>query len=429
MRRRFEFVPKDESLFTLQLRQKAAAQLQCVLLEDLTTAGTAVHQYTFLGGFEVLSHCEGAWSDLRAWSTQHRDWRLGYFSYDLKNEFEQLTSQNSDLIGFPLFCFYQPRYVVLKEEGQWRVEYLQSEDTEESVRRWIHSLPFVEILVDGCVAIQLNERVSKSQYLSNVKAIQQHIVRGDIYEINYCVELYKEAVQLDVIQLYTRLLNISPVPFAAFVRSDDRYLMCASPERYIQKQGKVVVSQPIKGTAPRSHEAEEDRRHRQQLLESEKERSENIMITDLVRNDLARIAERGSVNVDELCGIYAFQQVYQMISTVSAQLSEEHDWLDVIKATFPMGSMTGAPKVKAMELIEAFEDTKRGLYSGAVGYVTPDDDFDFNVVIRSLQYHQPTGYLSTMVGSAITAMSDPESEYRECLLKASAIKRVLERID
>jgi len=429
MRRRFEFIPKDEALFVLQLRQKAAKQRHCVVLEDLTAPGTAVHQYTFLGGFEVLSHCEGAWSDLRAWNAQRRDWRLGYFSYDLKNEFEQLTSQNNDLIGFPLFSFYQPRYVVLKENGQWRVEYLQSEDTEESVRRWLHSLPFIEILVDECVAIQLNERVSKSQYLANVKAIQEHIVRGDIYEINYCVELYKEAVQLDVIQLYTRLLNVSPVPFAAFVRSNDCYLMCASPERYIQKKGKVVVSQPIKGTAPRSHDAEEDRRHRQQLLESEKERSENIMITDLVRNDLARIAVRGSVNVDELCGIYAFQQVYQMISTVSAQLSDEHDWLDVIEATFPMGSMTGAPKVKAMELIEAFEDTKRGLYSGAVGYVTPDDDFDFNVVIRSLQYHQPTGYLSTMVGSAITAMSDPESEYRECLLKASAIKRVLERID
>jgi len=425
MRRRFEFIPKDETLFTLQLRQKAAKQRQCVLLEDLTTPG----KYTFLGGFEVLSHCEGEWNDLRAWSSQRRDWRLGYFSYDLKNEFEQLTSQNNDLIGFPLFFFYQPRYVVLKENGQWRVEYLQSEDTEESVRRWLQSLPFVEILVDDCVAIQLNERVSQSQYLSNVKAIQQHIVRGDIYEINYCVELYKESVQLDVAQLYTRLLNVSPVPFAAFVRSDDRYLMCASPERYIQKKGKVVVSQPIKGTAPRSHDVEEDRRHRQQLLESEKERSENIMITDLVRNDLARIAERGSVNVHELCGIYAFQQVYQMISTVSAQLSEEHEWLDVIQATFPMGSMTGAPKVKAMELIEAFEDTKRGLYSGAVGYVTPEADFDFNVVIRSLQYHQPTGYLSTMVGSAITAMSDPESEYRECMLKASAIKRVLERID
>lgn len=429
MRRRFEFIPKDETLFILQLRQKAAKQRQCVVLEDLTASGAAGQHYTFLGGFEVLSHCEGAWSDLSAWSTQRRDWRLGYFSYDLKNEFEQLISTNSDFIGFPLFSFYHPRYVVLKDKGQWRVEYLQSEDTEESVRRWLHSLPFVEIFVDKCVDIQLNERVSKSQYLSNIKAIQQHIVRGDIYEVNYCVELFKEAVQLDVVQLYTRLLNVSPVPFAAFVRSDDRYLMCASPERYIQKRGKLIVSQPIKGTAPRSQDVEEDRWYRQQLAESEKERSENIMITDLVRNDLARIAERGSVRVEELCGIYAFQQVYQMISTVSAQLSDEHDWLDVIQATFPMGSMTGAPKVKAMELIEAFENTKRGLYSGAVGYVTPEDDFDFNVVIRSLQYHQGTGYLSTMVGSAITAMSDPESEYCECLLKASAIKRVLERID
>ena len=186
------------------------------------------------------------------------------------------------------------------------------------------------------------------------------------------------------------------------------------------------MSQPIKGTSPRSENPFQDKANIEYLKHSLKERSENIMITDLVRNDLSKVATRGSVKVDELCGVYSFRQVHQMISTISAEMRPDKNWIDTVKATFPMGSMTGAPKVRAMQLIEKYEATKRGLYSGSVGYVSPDGDFDFNVVIRSILFNRKKGHLSYMVGSAITALANPEQEYEECLVKAAAIREVLQ---
>jgi para-aminobenzoate synthetase component 1 len=160
-------------------------------------------------------------------------------------------------------------------------------------------------------------------------------------------------------------------------------------------------------------------------LQSEKEKAENLMIVDLVRNDLARSSKTGSVKVEELFGIYSFSQVHQMISTVSSQIKETTSAVEAIKNAFPMGSMTGAPKVMAMELIEKYENTKRGLYSGAIGYFAPNSDFDFNVVIRSIQYNESKQYLNFEVGSAITYDSDANLEYEECLLKAQAMMKAL----
>lgn len=162
------------------------------------------------------------------------------------------------------------------------------------------------------------------------------------------------------------------------------------------------------------------------LAKDEKERSENIMIVDLVRNDLSKTAVKGSVKVEELCKVYSFDQVHQMISTVTSQIEENTHPIDVIKSTFPMGSMTGAPKISAMKIIENLEETKRGLYSGAVGYITPRGDFDFNVVIRSILYNHTQKYISFSVGSAITSKSDPLKEYEECLVKAKAMHEVLQ---
>ena len=162
-------------------------------------------------------------------------------------------------------------------------------------------------------------------------------------------------------------------------------------------------------------------------MNSAKDRSENVMVVDLVRNDLSKVCKEGTVRVDELYGIYSFPQVHQMISTVSGELKEEVCFTDILKATFPMGSMTGAPKNKVMHLIEKYEQTKRGIFSGAVGYISPNGDFDFNVVIRSIMYNADTSYLSFQTGSAITFYSDPEKEWEECLLKAEAIKVVLEK--
>jgi para-aminobenzoate synthetase component 1 len=243
--------------------------------------------------------------------------------------------------------------------------------------------------------------------------------------MNFCQEFFVENLEINPLETYSKLIEISPTPFSVFYKNENKYLISASPERFLKKIGTKIISQPIKGTIKRGENAEIDLQLRTQLECDEKERSENIMIVDLVRNDLSKTAKQASVKVEELCGIYSFKQVHQMISTISSEIDQETHFVDVIKSMFPMGSMTGAPKIEAMKLIEKFEKTKRGLYSGAVGYINPQGDFDFNVVIRSILYNLDKKYLSFSVGSAITAKSIAESEYDECLLKTEAIKKVL----
>jgi para-aminobenzoate synthetase component 1 len=193
----------------------------------------------------------------------------------------------------------------------------------------------------------------------------------------------------------------------------------------LRKEGSKIISQPIKGTAKRLLSPIDDEKIAHDLMRDEKERAENVMIVDLVRNDLSKSSKKGSVQVEELCKVYTFKQVHQLISTVVSEVKDDVHPVDVIKDTFPMGSMTGAPKLSAMEIMEELEETKRGLYSGTVGYFTPDGDFDFNVVIRSILYNAAERYVSLSVGSAITAKSNPERECEECLLKAKAMKYVL----
>lgn len=349
---------------------------------------------------------------------------FSWLGYDLKNELEKLTSAHPDGIGFtPCYAFVPEKLLVINEDGscsegaELAIELLNKAGTGS-----------YEVRKAGVSSIAVTPRVNRAQYLEDVEQIRQHIIAGDVYELNYCTEFYSENTVIDPAWVYQQLTCKSPVPFGAFVKWKQHYLMCASPERFITRKGSRVYSQPIKGTAPRGASGTEDEVFKQQLLSSEKERAENLMIVDLVRNDLARTAQTGSVKVDELFGIYSFPQVHQMISTVSAAPLEELDNVEVIKQAFPMGSMTGAPKIMAMKLIEQYERTKRGLYSGAVGYFAPNGDFDFNVVIRSLQYNNQTGYLNFEVGSAITYDSVAEEEYNECLLKAKAMMEVLREI-
>jgi para-aminobenzoate synthetase component 1 len=251
-----------------------------------------------------------------------------------------------------------------------------------------------------------------------------YINKGDIYEANFCMEFFAEG-EINPISKFQRLNEISKPPFAVYFKNNKHFLLSASPERYLKKEGIKIISQPIKGTAKRFLDAKADEIAKQKLALDLKERSENIMITDLVRNDLSRTAQKGSVQVEELCGIYSFLQVHQMISTVTSLIDNQYSVIEVIKNSYPMGSMTGAPKISAMKIIEELEETKRGLYSGAVGYFTPNGDFDFNVVIRSILYNQENQYISFSVGSAITSLSVPENEYEECLLKANAMLNVL----
>ena len=275
--------------------------------------------------------------------------------------------------------------------------------------------------------INIEARISKEEYISTIEKLLAHIKRGDCYEINYCQEFFATDVITDPLHLYTQLTAISPNPFSCFYKLADKYVLCASPERYIQKKGTHILSQPIKGTFQRDpFNAAADNELKLQLQQSEKDKSENVMVVDLVRNDLSRVCKEGTVKVEELFGVYSFPQVHQMISTITGELKNGVDLSEIIKASFPMGSMTGAPKRRVMELIEQYEKTKRGIYSGAVGYISPEKDFDFNVVIRSILYNATEKYLSYLVGGGITFYSDAEKEYAECLLKAEAIKKVLQ---
>lgn len=355
------------------------------------------------------------------------NYQFGFVSYDYKNQIEDLNSIHPDYIEFPEKHFFSPQLHFLFSEDKVVVRFDEILFTANEVERVMNECSSNKAstrqLVDN--QCQLKSRLSKEEYLIKVEALKQHIQLGDIYEVNFCQEFYAEDVEVDPVVLYLELNRKSPTPFSCFVKHEDSYLMCASPERYMKKEGEHIFSQPIKGTISRGMDEKSDEQLKTQLRNDPKEQSENVMIVDLVRNDLAKVAKKNTVHVDELMGIYSFPQVHQLISTVSAKVNVDLPFERVLVATFPMGSMTGAPKIRAMELIEKYEETKRGLYSGTVGYIDPSNDFDFNVVIRSITYNAKNKYLSYMVGGAITALSNPENEYNECLLKAKAMREVL----
>ncbi len=350
-------------------------------------------------------------------------WMFGYLSYDLKNETEKLTSANPDTAALPRMHFFVPQVVISLQGDQVTVTCYNAKLTPELVwQQLCETQPFVS---QALPRIATTQRTSKANYLQAVEKIKSHIQRGDVYEMNYCMEFFAAQVVVDPPSLFQRLNACSPAPFAALYKAGEVCIASSSPERFMTKQGDKIISQPMKGTARRDGNREADRAQAEALRQNEKERAENIMITDLVRNDLSRTAARGSVVVEELCGVYSFAGVHQMISTVSSRLRAGTPPLQAIRDAFPMGSMTGAPKVKAMQLIEEFEDMTRGIYSGALGYFDPEGNFDFSVLIRTIVYNQQSGALSFMVGSAITAGSVAEAEYEECLLKAAAMHAVL----
>ncbi|MFN0037003.1 MAG: anthranilate synthase component I family protein [Saprospiraceae bacterium] len=356
---------------------------------------------------------------------KEKNWLFGFLGYDLKNEVEQLFSQNFDGIVLPDMGFFRPKSVaVIRGQG---LEIQTEERMPEEVFFEIKSVKPDDYGGIKCqkVKIELQPRIPKTEYLQIVEAIRQHIIGGDIYEMNFCQEFFAKGATLHPVAVFERLNGIGKAPFSTFLRWRDRFLLSASPERFLKKEGQKLISQPIKGTRRRGRSADEDEKIKQELATSEKDRAENVMIVDLVRNDLARQCLPGSVLVDELCGIYSFATVHQMISTVSGTLPNDAHWLDALRDAFPMGSMTGAPKVMAMELIERYERSRRGLYSGAVGYISPDGDFDFNVVIRSILCNAATGYVSVQVGGAIVFDSVPEQEYEECMVKLEAMLKAL----
>lgn len=359
---------------------------------------------------------------LQTFIEQNNDWCFGHLGYDLKNGIEALQSNNADLVKFDDLFFFIPEIVLILRDNELLIG-MKIPAHEAIANAVFNSRP---IPGSTPLHIEVKTRFTSADYIDTVHKLQQHILRGDCYEINFCQEFYNENAVIDPMQVYSSLSNESPNPFSCYYKVEDKYLLCASPERYLRKSGNKVMSQPIKGTIHRNiHNAGADTLNKDVLQHSAKDRSENIMVVDLVRNDLAKVCIEGSVKVDELMEIYAFPQVYQMISTISGEIENKTPVTELLKATFPMGSMTGAPKKRVMQLIEQYEKTKRGLFSGSVGYISPERDMDFNVVIRSILYNASSRYLSFQAGSAITYYSDAQAEYEECLLKAATIKKVL----
>ncbi len=395
----------------------------CCFLDSHSYTSTyhSVELLAGVGTLQIFQPGDDFFTSLSSFVHAGDDYIFGHFNYDIKNKTQEgLSSSLPDFTGFPDCFLFIPKIVLLIKKDVLQIGVI-NEDAAAIYDQIINEIEEDKINAP----IHINERISKEKYIAAVKELQSHIQLGDCYVINYCQEFFAYA-NVDPVTLYKQLSRFSPNPFSAFYKLQHNYLLCASPERFIKKEGETIITQPIKGTAPRNHSDEVlDEANKTNLYESRKERSENVMVVDLVRNDLSKVCTAGTVKVDELFGIYSFPNVHQMISTVKGNLCDGTGFGDIIKALFPMGSMTGAPKHKVMELTEQYEHSKRGIYSGTIGYIAPNKDFDYNVVIRSIVYNQASSYLSYHVGGAITSYSIPEDEYEECLLKGRIMASLL----
>jgi len=375
---------------------------------------------------QELLDSEEPFLDLKNIIDSSNDWLFGYLTYDLKNSIENLNSNNLDNQSFPRLHFFSAE-IILKIKDHDLIIFYDSKYLRDDIDNLFSEINHISFISQDFEKMQIKSRITKNEYIETIHAIKEHLQIGDIYEMNYCQEFYVEHVDIDPVVLFSKLNHMSKAPFSSFYRINNNFCLCASPERFLKKEGNRIISQPIKGTIKRLSDNLLDRNQKKKLLSSSKDFSENVMIVDLVRNDFSRICKKKSVHVDELAALYTYTDVHHLISTISCELDSQKHLVDAIKLSFPMGSMTGAPKIKSMQLIEKYETTLRGLYSGAIGYIKPNKDFDFNVVIRSVFYNQQSRYLSFMVGGAITIDSDPELEYEECLAKAKSIFKVLEK--
>lgn len=360
-----------------------------------------------------------SFQQLEAFKLKNKGWLFGGLGYDLKNEIEDLSSKNEDHLNFPDLFFFAPKHLLILKGNQLEIFSADAENIWKKLEKTVVEKPLQSAKSD------IKCRFSKADYIKTLEEIKDEISKGNIYETNFCIEFYAENTTINPSEIFQQLNVISPTPFANYFKWFDKYIISATPERFLSKRGSKLISQPIKGTAKRSDNEVEDEQIKNDLINHPKEQQENVMIVDLVRNDLTKSAKKGTVTVEELFGVYSFKQVHQMISTVVCEIKDDVSNVDALKNTFPMGSMTGAPKIKAMQLMDHYERSQRGMYSGAVGYFSPEDDFDFNVIIRTILYNETEKYLSFHVGSAITYYANPDYEYEECLLKVKAILEVL----
>lgn len=385
------------------------------------------HQHTYeavlaVDAHEILSIDEDfALTNLKQYREENKNWLFGYLGYRANSR--KLEDISKDLLKFPSLYFFQPKKVFLVHKDYIELHYLKPEEIEldwEAISR-------IE-LNHACLEledIEIKPRIDKDTYIAKVEQIQKYIKDGILDEINFCQEFYTDTKLDNPLAFYKQLNQISQAPFASYMRLEDKYAFCSSPERYLKHKKRKLITQPIKGTAKRLLDKEADERIKKRLKENEKEINENKLVVDMVMQEFKTFCIPESVEVTEFCKAYTFKQVHQLISTIEGEIKEDLSALDAISATYPMGSMTGLPKKTALVLTDELEDFDRGVYSGGIGYFTPEEDFDFNVVIRTALYNDTEAYLSFSAGGAITSLSNPEAEYEESLIKINAIKEIL----
>jgi len=387
-----------------------------------------LHRYDAVAGIGALMSysCVTAGPDTKPFSQLRvlrsmspHGWVFCQLGYDLKNATEDLISRNQQLIPFPDGCFYVPELVYTRT-GRDVTLFGNKKHINTVFHDFTAAVEF-DGAMDHSVMLAAPDR---SEYIDHIQAIKEMIDDGRIYEVNYCVPFTSHASINNIESLFWNIQGKVSTPFSAYYKNEHRYVLSLSPERYMHKASDIVRSQPIKGTAARIHDTNQER---EDLYNSLKDKAEHVMIVDLVRNDLKRNCKTGSIVVEELYGIYGFKHLYHMISTIKGEIKDESDFYNVLRDSFPMGSMTGAPKIEAMKVIEEREVFKRGVYSGSLGYINDQEDADFNVVIRSIVYDKIREEIVCPVGGAIVADSEPEKEWEECLLKLKGIQHILNK--
>lgn len=412
-----KFTEIDIKLFKEKIILFSKKNTCSIVLNSNDTSST----YDLVFAYGVNSHISSSMNSLQkldSFISKTNDWIFGFLSYELKNEIENLKSKNIINHNIPNLYFFQPNTVVLVKDNVINLLCLPNNDPDTEFHKIINYTSNNESSVKK---YNLYQRFSKIEYINTVNKIKERIRLGDIYELNFCIDYFSDNSIINPFKSYKYLNSLTESPMSVFFKFKSLYLISSSPERFVKKIGNKIITEPIKGTIRRLKNLKEDLKNINYLKNNSKELSENHMIVDLVRNDLSKIAKKGSVKVKELSNLYSFKNVHQLISTVEAKINNSLKLSEILKSSFPMGSMTGAPKIRSMQFIEEFEKTQRGIYSGSIGYISPKKDFDFNVVIRSIIYNSNKKNLNINVGSAITFASDPEKEYEECKLKAEAM--------
>ncbi len=365
---------------------------------------------------------------------------MGYFAYDLGRFVERIPEQTTDDVPVAdcHLGFYGSVLTIDHVGNRAWVSAIGAPETdpraaerlaERRVGEWVERVEggrsgaSARHAAGGrAPALRVASNFTHRDYVRAVARAKEYIAAGDIYQVNLSQRLHAP-LATSPFDLYRRLTDTNPAPFAAYFETPDCAVVSCSPERFLQVRGGEVETRPIKGTRPRGTTPGKDRGLAAELLASEKDRAENVMIVDLERNDLGRVCEFGSVHVPELFALESYATVHHLVSTVRGRLRPDTTALDCLRASFPGGSITGAPKVRSMEIIEEMEPTRRGVYTGAIGYLCFSGDMDVNIVIRTVVVKKGIAYFQ--VGGGIVADSDPEGEYQETIDKGQALARAL----